>query len=249
MARTRVKDPLPRASDDGHIDNCALANGKPEAECQMCPAVQAGCPDRTLFTGPSKDAVDLVRELEEADKETAKAKARAIVFDSANAAIETPIDPKFARVVERLYAPKDWEKVQDRFEAWLSLGDRRTEEAFIRKAHEEGPEILRDLYGAYLQIRLTREAWELENDTVLGAMRLEATKALQEEKNRGSRNKTITKEDVADQAASMFPDEWSAQETKRLKYKGVEDRAKHDVEVAGTRCRHLDTMMSRLRGG
>lgn len=192
-------------------------------------------------------SADLVSALEESDKEEAITKARAIVFDSANAAMEMPLDPRFIKIVERTFAPIDWDKAFTKLEAWLELGDRRTEEAFIRKAHEQGPAIVRELYGCYLQIRLTRESWEKDNDVVLGTIRAEATKALQAEKDRGARNKTITEADIIGQCARMFPDEWPKQEQKRLKYKLTEDRAKHDVEVATLRCRHLDSMLTRLR--
>jgi hypothetical protein len=189
----------------------------------------------------------LIEKLEEADKQTSLDHSRAIVFESVNAALESPIDPRFMKIVERQFAPMDWDAVLSEHEAWMELGDRRTEEAFIRKAHEIGPALMRKLYGCYIQIRFTRESWEKDNDVLIGTIRAEATKALQREKDRGVRNKTITEADIIGQCAQMFPDEWPRQEQKRLRYKLTEDGAKHAVEEAVLRCKHLDTMMARLR--
>ncbi len=192
-------------------------------------------------------AARLVDELEKSDREATTSKARAVLFDNANASKEKPIDPRFPALVERTLAPKDWNVVLDRYEAWLELGDRRTEEAFIRRSHEQGPRILQDLHDAYIQVRNAREDWEGENDVVFAGMRDEANRALQLEKDRGTRSKTITEKDIELKCSSMFHDEWVAQESKRRRFKAVEDRAKACIEVAGVRCRVLEGMMARLR--
>lgn len=190
---------------------------------------------------------ELASELAKADKETLIDNARAAMFESANAPKERPIDKRVTGLVERTFAPKDWNKVLDRFDAWMALGDSRTNEAHIRKAHEEGPEIVREVFDVYVQVRFARESWELENQAVLGSMREAASEVLEAEKMKKIRTKTITIDDVTSKVASMFPDEWAAQEKRRLQYKLVEDRSKHCVELGTLRCRILDTMMNRLR--
>lgn len=205
--------------------------------------------------GPSPTSIEkaidasatLTGELEKADKQLAIDHARGLLFDSANRAAEKPIDDRYPALVERAFAPIDWGAIMDEFEAWNSLGIARTSEQFIRKAHEEGPEIIRKLYDVYLQVKFAREKWELENDVVLGGMREAANDALQGEKARGVRSKAITEADIEKQVATMFPDEWAKQESRRKQYKATEDRAKHNVEVANARQKTLDTMMNRLR--
>lgn len=189
----------------------------------------------------------LLDTIESADKETDISNARAAMFESANAPQERAMDLRMVGLVERTFRPLDWEKILDRFDAWMTLGNHRTEEQFIRRAHEEGPEIVKDVYDVYLQVRFARESWELENDTMLGSMREEASKVLEREKERKIRTKTITIDDVTHKAASMFPDEFAEQEKRRLQFKMVEDRSKQCVELGATRCRVLDTMMNRLR--
>lgn len=197
---------------------------------------------------PDVDAAKaLLDTIETADKETDITNARAAMFESANAPRERPMDPRMGGLVERTFRPLDWGKILDRFDAWMTLGNHRTEEQFIRRAHEEGPEIVKDVYDVFLQVRFARESWELENDTMLGMMREEASKVLEREKERKIRTKTITIDDVTHKAASMFPDEFAEQEKRRLQFKLVEDRSKQCVELGTTRCRVLDSMMSRLR--
>lgn len=194
-----------------------------------------------------KDGSKLIEEIEKADRDAATANARAMVFDSANAAQEKPIDARMPKLVSRVFEPIDWGRVLDRYDAWISLGERRGEEAYIRKAHEEGPQIARDLLDVSIQVRFAREAWELENDVSLGAMREQASQVLEGEKERKIRTKMITEADVAKKCAAMFPDEWAAQEKRRLQYSLVEERSKRSYDIATLRCRHLDTMMGRLR--
>lgn len=196
---------------------------------------------------PPDNGEQLVAELTKADKETAISNARAVVFDNANKIEEKPIDRRMAGLVSRTFLPMDWGKVLDRFEQWMALGDQRTEERFIRKAHEEGPEILGLVQDVYIQVKFAREAWELDNYTMLGAMREEASNILEGEKAKKLRTKTITIDDVTSKAASLFPDEYAAQEKQRRQYSLAEDRAKFAVERATIRCKHLDTMLHKLR--
>lgn len=189
----------------------------------------------------------LATELAKADKETLIDNAKATMFESANAPTERPIDKRMDGLVTRTFAPLDWEKILDRFDVWMALGDKRTDEQFIRKAHEEGPEILGSVQDLYVQVKFVREAWELDNHTMLGTMREAASEVLEAEKMKKIRTKTITIDDVTAKVAAMFPDEYAAQEKRRRQYALVEERAKHCVERGTIRCRHLDTMMTRLR--
>lgn len=200
-----------------------------------------------LLANDAEASKKLLNVLEGADKETAIEHGRAVVFDNANAAREKAPDPRMLPIVERTFKPRDWMTTLDRYDAWLELGDRRTEEAFIRKTHEEGPGIVQALWDCYAQVKYARETWELENDVVFGSMREAASQALEGEKERKIRTKMITEADVEHKCAAMFPDEWARQESKRRRFKLTEDRAKHCIENATLRCRILDSMMARLR--
>lgn len=185
--------------------------------------------------------------VQKADTEAKAERARAVVFDSANRDEEKEPDPRLPPLVSRVFAPKDWEKALDRFDEWRSLGERRTEEAFIRRAHELGPDVLMELYDCYFQVKAAREEWELQNDSLFGDMREQATQLLQDEKDRKIRSKAITEKDVDSKCAAIFQDEWTRQQMKRSRMEMVEARMKACIEVATVRCRHLDTMMGKLR--
>lgn len=178
--------------------------------------------------------------IQSAAKETEVEQARAVTFASANAAKEKPIDSRYPPLVERTMKPIEWLAVIDRYEAWLELGDRRTEEAFVRKARDMGPKIVQDLIDTWIQAKYAREVWELENDAVFGSLRAEATALLQAEKDRGVRTKQITEKDVDSKCAAVWPDEWARQESKRLRFKLTEDRARMCIENAQLRCRMLE---------
>jgi hypothetical protein len=71
---------LPR-NDDGHINNCALAHGEKEGECQVC---KGNCPDRKVFasTGHGERTTETEKRQEEkAEKEKAKKAADAPEID------------------------------------------------------------------------------------------------------------------------------------------------------------------------
>lgn len=216
-------------------------------ETQTAPEPAAPEIDLGKMDSPPDNGAQLAKELEAADKKTVIDNARARMFDSAHATPEKPMDKRMSGLVERTFKPLDWLAVLDRFDKWMGLGDRRTDDAFIRKAHEEGPEILGQVQDVYVQVKFAREAWELENHTMLGRMREEASDALELEKAKKLRTKTITIDDVTSKAASMFPDEFAVQEKARRQYTLVEERAKHCVERATIRCKHLDSMMHKLR--
>jgi hypothetical protein len=222
------------------------------------PIAVLGPNGETILTSPAlpgpvssselvKTGSELARVIEKADKEARVEKARGVVFDSANKADEKPMPDRFLVVVDRAFRTVDAIAVLDRYEAWLELGDKRTEEGFIRAAHERGPKIVQDLFDAYIHCRQDRETWELENDVVLGSMRMQATDLLQAEKERGTRTKAITEKDLDLKCAEAFPDEWPRQESRRLRFKLTEDRMKFAIENAQLRCRILDSMMARLR--
>lgn len=196
---------------------------------------------------PAEAAEKLDEAIQAAETETQVDKARQVVFDNANAAKETAIDARYQKLVEHTLPGHDWDAVLAAYEGWMELGDKRTEEGFIRKAHEQGPKIVQRVFDMYVEVKYAREVWELQNDAVLGDMRVQATSVLQGEKERGIRTKQITEKDVDSKCAALFTDEWTRQESKRLRFKLAEDRARFCIENAQLRCRVLDTMMGKLR--
>lgn len=221
-------------------------SGTPTPEAPAAAASTSPEIDLAKVAAPDNGAA-LAIELAKADKATIIDNAKAVRFDNAHTAVEKLVDHRMPALVKRTFAPLDWEKVLDRFDAWMALGDKRTDEQFIRKAHEEGPEILGSVQDMYVQVKFAREAWELDNTIMLGLLRKEAREMLETMKAKKLITKTITIDDVTEEAASNHPEEFAAQEKQRRQYTLVEERAKHCVERGTIRCRHLDTMMHKLR--
>jgi dsRNA-specific ribonuclease len=91
------------------------------------------------------------------------------------------------------------------------------------------------------------QTWEMDNAVIFGAMWNEASKALQREKDQGYRSKQITDKDVEAMVGTMFPDEWRAQEVRRLRAKHTEKSLEHLVEMWGSKCRSLNTLVGKGR--
>lgn len=218
--------------------------GPPQAPSELTTDERGKSIPESIVNSSTSDMA-LIDAIEKSDAEQSSSIARD--FLRGNVPGEKPIDARFPGMVERTFKPIDWNAAFDRFEGWLRMGNNRTQEAHIRKAHEEGIEVALLMLDTSLQVRFAREAWEVENDVMLGGMRDEASKYLEREKDRKIRTKTITEADIAQKCASLFPDEWAAQEKKRLQYKLTEKRATECYELATTRCRMLDSMMARLR--
>lgn len=268
MARVRQHDPAPASpplvvgrdvvagdagtaaamKEAGVKEGDVIQIGKPIAEdlAKSVAGIFAGFGGGPLPSKGEKGGVSLEQVLVDADKASKREVAQQVVFGSVNAATESPIDARFPALVERAQAPLVWTEILDEYEAWLQLGDRRTDEAFIRKAHEQGPSIIRKVADLFFQAKRALETWEAENDVVFGSMREQASEALEEEKARGARKKTITEADVKAKAATLFPDEWPRQVSKRRDHAAVVKRAEHDLEVSKIRQKTLDGMIARL---
>lgn len=176
----------------------------------------------------------------------ARAHAKSIVFESAHAPKEiaagTGLDALAARVfvsdheIEETYA---W------IESTLALGARLGEHGYRVKALDLAETAYRKAHRLFITVKLTRETWERDNEVNFAHSRVEATKALQQEKDAGYRSKQITDADVNAKCAEMFPDEWRVQEHRRSKYKLTEDSILNLVDVCSSRCRTMQTLVGK----
>jgi len=98
-----------------------------------------------------------------------------------------------------------------------------------------------------LRYRMMHADWEKQNSTIFSSMWIEATKALQAEKDAKTRSKQITDRDVEMMCASMFADEWTAQESRRMRAKLTEKSMEHLVEMWSSKCRSLNALVSKGR--
>ncbi len=157
------------------------------------------------------------------------------------------LDPAFARIVERVFINQDADKVYERLEADLRVGEKLEHPGALVRALDKAETNARLAHRLYITAKIERERWELENEIVFGGMRSEATRHLQIEKDEGKRNKQITDADVVSMSAQMFTDQYVAQEMTRRKVKAMEETLSHLSEVWLSRCRTLQVMLGRAR--
>lgn len=159
---------------------------------------------------------------------------------------EDPLNPRVQRIVDSVFID-DPDVVYARVEASLRVGEKRTDYATLMRALDEAETNARDAHRLMITAKLEVERWELENKPIFAAMREQARDAIQLEKDKKQRSKAVTDADVEDMAAIMFPDEYAAQQLKQrradLAVKSMEDL----VAKCDSRCRSLQTMLSKLR--
>jgi hypothetical protein len=152
------------------------------------------------------------------------------------------------RVVETVWVDDihdEWHKL----EAELRLGDKRTEHAYAQRALERCAHNAYRAHRLYITAKRARDAWEAENEPVFAAMWTAATHALQAEKDQGVRSKQITDADVRARCATLFPDQWLAQEDRR---RAIELTVKSLERLADiwqqNRSSDLKTYVAKMRG-
>jgi hypothetical protein len=159
---------------------------------------------------------------------------------------ETPLSPDFEKIVTRSFVLEPFEAYQ-RLEATLKLGEKRDDRGSAFKGLDEAESCQREAHKLWATCIRERARWEKDNEVVHGAMRLRATEVLQQEKAQGLRNKQITDPDVESMAATMFPDQWSAQEVRRAEVKAMEESTRNLAELWMKRIQTLQTLLTKQR--
>jgi hypothetical protein len=156
------------------------------------------------------------------------------------------INPDMERIVDFIYAAdafKDYEDLEKNLEVGEERGDYKTLQTHLDKAEGRA----RRAHLLFLGARLEQKKWELDSEAVLAGMRKSAVADLEKEKEVGDRTKRITNDDVDARMRELFPDEWRAQEIKRVKLKGTVDHLEWDAGLWKNKCFSLSTMLSNLR--
>lgn len=129
----------------------------------------------------------------------------------------------------------------------LQVGDGRHEHGHIVVALDAAESNFRLAHRLYTTSRIIRQTWELDAETTNAKLRSEATAILSKEKEEGKRSKQITDGDVVATMASLFHDEWRAQEEKKIRWVAIEKSLENLVEAWASRCRSLQAMLTKSR--
>lgn len=167
-------------------------------------------------------------------------------FPTANPARKNKINPELQKIVETVFINDlhgEWQKLKEA----LKIGEKRSDHGTLHKELDYAETRAYRAHRLYLSAKLERDRWERENEVMFGAFWSEATRSLQKEKDDNVRSKQITDADVKARCATLFPDDYQAQELERAKVKGAIDSMEDLSEEWKSRCRTLQTMMGKLR--
>lgn len=159
---------------------------------------------------------------------------------------EVPLAPWAERLVETVFIDDPF-ALYKRLEEELKVGPGRSDHGSVNRALDEAETNARLAYRLWLTAKAERERWEAENAGVFGAMREEALAVLQREKAQKIRTKQITDADVEGTCAMLYPDEYRHQHMRRRRAKWMEESMQHLAEMWSSRCRSLQTMLSKQR--
>jgi len=171
-------------------------------------------------------------------------------FPSANKARGKSADggvrPDLERIVEEVFV-RDLYAEWKELEAGLTVGEKRSEHAYAVRELDLAANRAYRAHRLYLTARAAREEWEAENETIFGAMMAKASHELEVEKEAGTRKKQITDADVRAKVATLFPDEWQAQERRRRKVELTVKSLERLAELWMGKCRDLQALVGKLR--
>lgn len=181
-------------------------------------------------------------------KAYASDKAKAVVFESANAPKEVPLPSFMAPIISATLVPAD--KIVEeakRLREELSLFDKRTEHGHLMRANDTAEANAHMAHRLFLTVRLELEKWERDNEVVFGNLRSESNKVLQREKDLGHRSKAITDKDVEAKMAELFPDEWRSTEGRRKEAEAAVESFRDLHFQWQSRCRTVNAMLKSSR--
>jgi len=189
----------------------------------------------------------LAKEIAKTEEEERHARARKrFDFEVSNAAKKSPLRPDVQRVVESVFVD-DIGGLYDVLEKELHLGDDHSDRGSLAARLGNAASNMRKAHRIFVTAKVEKESWESRNNVIFGAMWLEATKALQEEKDAKQRNKQITDGDVKMKAAAIFGDEWHAQETERRRVKEMVESLSNLVDAWTAHHRALEVLLGKSR--
>lgn len=167
-------------------------------------------------------------------------------FPNANKARDHALRPDLERITEEVFV-RDLHAEWKELERGLTVGEKRSEHAHSIAELDKAAHRAYRAHRLYLTARAAREEWELDNEVTFGAMISEATRSLQAEKDSGTRSKQITDADVRARVATLFPDEWRAQERKRRNVELTVKSLERLAELWAGKTRDLQAMVGKLR--
>lgn len=158
------------------------------------------------------------------------------------------VHPDVAGIIESVFQvdyAREWRRLHD----VLTVGDGRTDHGSVNMALDKAEDNARLAHKLWVNLKIELERYKVDAAVTQAAMRNEANESLQEEKDGGKRSKQITDADVASKMAELHPDEYRTVELQLKRFELSVEHAKDFAERWNQKCRDLNTMLAKLRGG
>lgn len=158
------------------------------------------------------------------------------------------LPPELEGLMKRVLIPvEEIEKAGEELEEGLRAFDGRTEYGMVLKRTDEAVEKFRKAHHLLTTTQIMTRQWEVDTERTRAILWEAATAQLQDEKDAGKRNKTITDADVRARVASNYPDEYIVHEMNEAKLKRLAESFVNLVEAWKKRCDTLNQMLAKSR--
>jgi hypothetical protein len=153
----------------------------------------------------------------------------------------------FATIVDRLFAPDFDPAVEEQeLRSALSMAVALTP-GELEKALERSDAAALRAHRLYIVAKVDYERFEIQYEAIADAMRTEALRQLQAEKDAKLRSKVITEADIRGRCALLYPDEWRDACECKARYEGAVAHLKELHERLAQRSYSLGQMLGRRR--
>lgn len=156
------------------------------------------------------------------------------------------LHPGFSNIVEKVFI-RDVESEYDRLEQALMLGDKRTDYGSTVRALDEAETNARKAHKLWRTAIVEEKRWDTEHKILAAAMRSEAMRRLQHEKDAGQRSKAITDADVESMMATLYPQEFRCHRERENRVHGMVASLENLADLWLRRISTLQTILSKQR--
>ena len=240
----------------GTINNCSLANGDDESNCQIC---EGNCPDRVnIFlneipdetSGPTfaDTETDRGESLDEALASMPKERHKARKWQTKSRTPSSPDDlhlGEMGRIVERVFKFDFDESYQTVIDFIKPGDDRRLDLGFLRSELDRSADMALLAHRLFTNAREACEIFEIDKGMIVASMRDESRYLLEEDKRHGRRIKTITDADILGMMQTRDPAKWRDLRVKTVRMEATRDHLERLSDLVRKRIDILKTLVEK----
>lgn len=190
----------------------------------------------------------MVRKRSEAQKPTAAdaRQATELLVQSAQPSVitsELPDMPeKYRPITEQIFDIDDPAALFAELVESLRIKGALTPGALV-DAVNDAEDNARRVHQLYVDVKADHDHYEVECSVISDALRSAALEELQDEKDRGERQKAITESDINARIAVMYPDEFRELRARQIRADGLMSHIRRVAELHRKRCESIQAML------